>query len=139
MTYVDQVLSWMPQVFKPQKKAFIALLGALMCFTRRAMIRNLSRYGAGLGQNQVLDSKGQEHFANSSLAALNILRLEDRAWALSKGICLRHRVGSVGSLKLRKYNQLLLNRFIVALGDQLNPEKVRQAYEQSYQTGLLAA
>ena len=47
MTYVDQVLSWMPEVFKPQKKAFIALLGALMCFTGRATMRNLSRYGAG--------------------------------------------------------------------------------------------
>ena len=33
----------------------------------------------GLGQSQVLDSKGQEHFANSSLTALNLLRLEDRA------------------------------------------------------------
>ena len=47
MTYVDRVLSWMPEVFKPQKKAFIALLGALMCFTGRATMRNLSRYGAG--------------------------------------------------------------------------------------------
>ena len=93
----------------------------------------------GLGQSQVLDSKGQEHFANSSLTALNLLRLEDRAWALSKSISLRHRVGSVGSLKLRKYNQLLLNRFIVALGDHLSSEKLRHAYEQSYQTGLLAA
>ena len=47
MTYVDQVLSWMPEVFKPQKKAFIALLGALMCFTGRATMRNFLRYGAG--------------------------------------------------------------------------------------------
>ena len=47
MTYVDQVLSWMPEVFKPQKKAFIALLGALMCFRGKATMRNLSRYGAG--------------------------------------------------------------------------------------------
>jgi hypothetical protein len=93
----------------------------------------------GLGHSQVLDSKGQEHFANSSLTALNLLRLEDRAWALSEGICLRYRVGSIGPLKLRKYNQLLLNRFISALGDQLTREKVRQVYEQSYQTGVLAA
>ena len=93
----------------------------------------------GLGHSQVLDSKGQEHFANSSLTALNLLRLEDRAWALSEGICLRYRVGSIGTLKLRKYNQLLLNRFISALGDQLTREKVRQVNEQSYQTGVLAA
>lgn len=93
----------------------------------------------GLGQSQVLDSKGQEHFANSSLTALNLLRLEDRAWALSKSISLRHRVGSIGSLKLRKYNQLLLNRFITALGDQLTPEKVRQVSEQYYKPEGLAA
>ena len=93
----------------------------------------------GLGHSQVLDSQGQEYFANSSLTALNLLRLEDRAWALSNSISLRHRVGSIGFLKLRKYNQLLLNRLIVALGDQLNPKKVRQTYEHSYQTGLLTA
>ena len=98
-----------------------------------------AQQNTGLEHSLVLDSKGQEHFANSSLTALNLLRLEDRAWALSKSISLRHRVGSIGSLKLRKYNQLLLNRFIVALGDQLNLEKVRQTYEQSYRTGLLAA
>ena len=47
MTYVDQVLSWMPEVFMPQKKAFIALLGALICFTGRATMSNLARFGAG--------------------------------------------------------------------------------------------
>ncbi len=47
MTYVDRILSQMPDVFKPQKKAIIALLGALMCFSGRATMRNLSRYGAG--------------------------------------------------------------------------------------------
>ena len=102
------------------------------------LFRDAKQY-TGLGQSQVLDSKGQEYFANSSLTALNLLRLEDRAWALSKGFCVRHRVGSVGTLKLRKYNQLLLNRFIMALGDHLNPEKLRQAYEQASKTGLQVA
>ena len=72
------------------------------------VFREAKQY-TGLGQSQVLDSKGQEHFANSSLAALNILRLEDRAWAISKGLSLHHRVGSIRSLKIRNYSQLLLN------------------------------
>ena len=93
----------------------------------------------GLGQSQVLDSKGQEHFANNSLTAFNLLRLEDRAWALSKGMHLRHSVASFGSLKLRKYKQLQLNRCVMALVNQLTSERVRRIPEQSYRTGLLAA
>ena len=93
----------------------------------------------GLGHSQVLKSQGQEHFANSSLTALNLLRIEDRAWALSQGLNLRERVGSIGSLKLRKYNRLVVNRFIAFLDAELKPEKIKQACEQAYQTGLLAA
>jgi len=47
MTYVERILSSMPKVFKPQKKAIIALLGTLMCLSGRAAMRNLSKYGAG--------------------------------------------------------------------------------------------
>ena len=54
MTYVDRILSQMPDVFKPQKKAIIALLGALMCFSGRATMRNLSRYGAKSDAEEVL-------------------------------------------------------------------------------------
>ena len=89
----------------------------------------------GLGQSQVLDSKGQEHFANSSLAALNILPLKDRAWAISKGLSLHHHVSPIRSLKIRNYNQLLLNRFISSLEGKLTPKKFRQAYERAYQMG----
>jgi len=93
----------------------------------------------GLGHSQVLDAQGQEHFANSSLTALNLLRIEDRAWALSQGLNLRERVGSIGPLKLLKYNRLVLNRFIASLGGELKPEKIKQACEKAYQTGLLVA
>ena len=102
------------------------------------VFRDAKQY-KGLGQSQVLDSKGQEHFANSSLAALNILRLEDRAWAISKGLSLHHPVGSIRSLKIRNYNQLLLNRFISSLGGRLTPKKFRKAYERAYQMGLQVA
>ena len=47
MTYVLKSLSQMPSVFKSQQKAILALLSALMCFSGRATMRNLARYGAG--------------------------------------------------------------------------------------------
>jgi hypothetical protein len=78
-------------------------------------------------------------FANSSLTALNLLRIEDRAWALSQGLNLRERVCSIGPLKLLKYNRLVLNRFIASLDGELKPEKIKQACEKAYQTGLLVA
>ena len=37
----------MTGVFKPQQRAILALLSALMCFNGRATMRNLARYGAG--------------------------------------------------------------------------------------------
>jgi len=97
------------------------------------LFRDAKQY-TGLGHSQVLDSQGQEHFANSSLTALNLLRIEDHTWAY-----LRERASSIGSLKLRKYNRLVVNRFIAFLGAELKPEKIKQACEQAYQTGLLAA
>jgi len=47
MTYVSKILSPMTGIFKPQQKAIFAFLGAQMCFSGRATMRNLSRYGAG--------------------------------------------------------------------------------------------
>ena len=47
MTYVSKILAQMTGVFKPQQKAILALLNALMCFSGRATMRNLARYGAG--------------------------------------------------------------------------------------------
>ena len=64
-----------------------------------ARLFRVAKEYAGLGQAQVLESQGQEHFANASLSALNSLRIEDRTWSLSKGLKLRYRVGSIGTLK----------------------------------------
>ena len=47
MTYVSKILTQMTDVFKPQQKATLALLNALMCFSGRATMRNLARYDAG--------------------------------------------------------------------------------------------
>lgn len=47
MTCVSRTLAQMNKVFKPQQKAFTALLGALTRFRGKATMRNLSRYGAG--------------------------------------------------------------------------------------------
>ena len=47
MTYVKKILTQMHGVFKPQQKAILALFSALMCFSGKATMRNLSRYGAG--------------------------------------------------------------------------------------------
>ena len=40
MTYVSKILSQMTGIFKPQQKAIFALLGAQMCFSGRARMRN---------------------------------------------------------------------------------------------------
>ena len=47
MTYVSKILAQMPGMFKPQQRAILALLSAMMCFSGRATMRNLARYGAG--------------------------------------------------------------------------------------------
>ena len=47
MTCVFEILTQRLNLFKPQAKALFALLNALMCFSGRATMRNLSRYGAG--------------------------------------------------------------------------------------------
>ena len=93
----------------------------------------------GLGHAQTLDAPGQEHFANQSLVALNLLRLEDRSWALSQGLSLKERVGSIGSLKLRKYNEFLLKGFIRRLGVEVESHKVREAYLWGLEQGLRVA
>jgi len=114
----------------------------LRCYEARFQIEFLFRDAkqhTGLGHAQVLDSNGQEHFANQSLVALNLLRLEDRSWALSQGLSLKERVGSIGSLKLRKYNEFLLKGFIRRLGVEVESHKVREAYLWGLEQGLRVA
>ena len=93
----------------------------------------------GLGHAQVLDSAGQEHFANASFSTLNLLRLEDRQFALSQDIELRGRVGSIGFLKVRKYNEFLLKYFFECLGKSSSEKKYQRAYLSSSQVGVKVA
>ena len=93
----------------------------------------------GLGHAQVLDSKGQEYFANASLTALNILRLEERERALSESASLTQLVSSIRSLKTLKYNQFLLKRLISKLGNLRVAQNVETAYLETAQLGMVAA
>ena len=93
----------------------------------------------GLGHAQVLDSKGQEYFANASLTALNILRLEERERALSESVSLTQLVSSIRSLKTLKYNQFLLKIFISKLGNLRVAQNVETAYLEASQLGMVAA
>jgi len=93
----------------------------------------------GLGHAQVLDSKGQEYFANASLTALNILRLEERERALAESVSLTQLVSSIRSLKTLKYNQFLLKRLISKLGNLRVAQNVETAYLETAQLGMVAA
>jgi hypothetical protein len=93
----------------------------------------------GLGDAQVLDSQGLVHFANLSLVALNLLRIEDRQSALSQGVSLDQHVCSINRLKLRNYNDFLLRRFMATLGLELKCAKVSMAYQEAQEFGLNAA
>ena len=66
MTYVKKILTQMHGVFKPQQKAILALFSALMCFSGKATMRNLSRYGAGRGK------KAYETMRSWSLTTLKL-------------------------------------------------------------------
>ncbi len=93
----------------------------------------------GLGDAQVLDSQGLVHFANLSLVALNLLRIEDRKSAISQNILPDQYVYSINSLKIRNYNDFLLKRFIDTLGLNLNCAKVNTAYQEVQEFGSKAA
>ena len=62
----------MTDVFKPQQKAILALLSALMCFSGRATMLNVSRYAAGR-------QKRLRRWASQEFGYLNFnLRLLDK-------------------------------------------------------------
>ena len=108
-TYVDQDLSSMPRL----KKAFLALLGALMCFTGRATMRKTSGYRT-FGAYPSSCFQGSRVLRQHSLTALNLLCLEDRAWAFSKSINPRHRL-LWGTPLSDKRGQLFLKCFGVSV------------------------
>lgn len=86
----------------------------LKLYQQRFKIEFLFRDGkqhTGLGHAQTLDSEGQEYFANASFTTLNMLRLEARGQAISRGESPRGQVSSIRSLKVRKHNELILDLF----------------------------
>ena len=114
----------------------------LKLYQQRFQIEFLFRDGkqhTGLGQAQTLDSEGQEYFANASFTTLNMLRLEEREPAISRGESPRGQVSSIRSLKVRKHNELILDLFISMLGESREHEKVKEAYEVVSKVGVVAA
>ena len=90
-----------------------------------------AKQNLGLGTAQTLDSQGQEHFANASLTALNILRFEERSKEHKTEEITQKRVSSIASMKRLKYNDFLLNYFFACLG--------KNSHEKIYQTAKLKA
>lgn len=114
----------------------------LRLYQQRFKIEFLFRDGkqnTGLGHAQTLDADGQEYFANSSFATLNILRLEERERMMKDDGLLLDQTSSIRSLKVCKHNKLILDRFIVMLGEDRDNEKVREAYEEASKVGMVAA
>jgi len=114
----------------------------LKLYQQRFKIEFLFRDGkqhTGLGHAQTLDSEGQEYFANASFTTLNMLRLEARGQAISRGESPRGQVSSIRSLKVRKHNELILDLFISMSGESREHEKVKEAYEVVSKVGVVAA
>ena len=114
----------------------------LKLYQQRFKIEFLFRDGkqhTGLGHAQTLDSEGQEYFANASFTTLNMLRLEEREQAISRGESPLGQVSSIRSLKVRKHNELILDLFISMLGESREHEKVKEAYEMVSKVGVVAA
>jgi len=114
----------------------------LKLYQQRFQIEFLFRDGkqhTGLGQAQTLDSEGREYFANASFTTLNMLRLEEREPAISRGESPRGQVSSIRWLKVRKHNELILDLFISMLGESREHEKVKEAYEVVSKVGVVAA
>ena len=114
----------------------------LKLYQQRFKIEFLFRDGkqhTGFGHAQTLDSEGQEYFANASFTTLNMLRLEEREQAISRGESPLGQVSSIRSLKVRKHNELILDLFISMLGESREHEKVKVAYEMVSKVGVVAA
>ena len=92
----------------------------------------------GLGHAQTLDSHGQE-FVHASLCAVNLLRLEARSIVLERGLAPRNMVTSVRSLKVRKYNQLVIKNFLSCLGLTQDQQIYFAVLDEVAQTGIRAA
>ena len=85
----------------------------------------------GLCDGQMRSRQGLNHHFNLSLAALNVLRLEQRT--------LGHHVFSLASAKRRKYNELLINHIFEQLGLNPHDENIAPHLDGLRDFGVLAA
>jgi len=85
----------------------------------------------GLKDGQMRDEAALRFHFNMSLAALNILRLQERA--------LGRNVISLASVKRRQYNILLLNQIIDRLGLDPDLPEIRSHVEELREYGVIAA
>ena len=98
-----------------------------------------AKQNTGLGHAQTLDAQGQAYFANASLTALNLFRLEERDQAIMAGEARHERVSSIRSLKSRKHDEFILNLFISRLAQSRDEENLKAAYEEVSRVGMVAA
>jgi len=98
-----------------------------------------AKQNTGLGHAQTLDAQGQAYFANASLTALNLFRLEERDQAIMGGEARHERVSSIRSLKSRKHHEFILNLFISRLAQSRDEENLKAAYEEVSRVGMVAA
>jgi hypothetical protein len=85
----------------------------------------------GLCDAQVRGEQGLTFHFNMSLAALNVLRLDERA----RG----QQVISLASIKRRKYNELFMNHIFEQLGLDPENEKIASHLDGLRDYGVLAA
>ena len=85
----------------------------------------------GLCDGQMRNRRGLHHHFNLSLAALNVLRLNERAEG--------RQVISLASIKRRKYNELLINHIFEQLGLDPTDQKIAPHLDGLRDFGVMAA
>ena len=98
-----------------------------------------AKQNLGLGTTQTLDAQGQEHFANASLTALNLLRFEERSKERKDEGFNYKRVSSIVSMKRLKYNEFLLNYFFACLGENSDQEIYQIAKRKAQKVSVKVA
>jgi hypothetical protein len=97
-----------------------------------------AKQNTGLGHAQTLDAQGQGYFANASLTALNLFRLEKRDQAIMGEEVHHERVSSIRSLKSHKYHDFILNLSISRLAQSRDEENLKAAYEEVSRAVMVA-
>ena len=73
------------------------------------------------------------------MSTLNILRLEQRLDTLNRGVNPAQQRFSIGSVKLRKYNEFMIKKFLSCLGVTEDVENYFSVLEEVAQIGTIAA